>query len=492
MPLRVQCPNGCVMRVPSNRAGMSARCPGCKAVVVVPFPPKDHAASDLLKAVAASSAIDPVSDIETVFDSTDVDVVKETDNAIDQSIGAASTPQSDSAKQESDQASRAKSKQASSATLSSEKVRKDPSEKPTPKLELPAAEPRRSKKTKAKANSQVASSKVEKKSKSTRKNREKLSASHQSQSQHNQQTETSTKTSPDAKPTRQPPNVPQLDPVATRPSVKKPKQKPKQNVSVDSPKRDELLSFAPKTNTENVPVPNLQIEKTRDSVDDLDRKALDTIGPKTNSNRLDSSFQIAAADVAPSRESAGKSNVQLDAKFSDPNAGMNAIEIRTRRATADRVTLTRFFASFLVFVGLVNFAPAIYCWYTWSLQDVDFLLPRWIYLQIFIAVLHWVYAILLLQVPDWSTLRSIAVVMLAFAFVFGLFSMGLVTSGSNGVLAQFLQVPSSLGRQACIWCVAMLCLATLASYLAGRESNAWQRTEKLLAEILAKKETARA
>jgi len=109
-------------------------------------------------------------------------------------------------------------------------------------------------------------------------------------------------------------------------------------------------------------------------------------------------------------------------------------------------------------------------------------------LQIFVAVLHIVYALFLLQVPDWATLRSIAIVMLAFAFVFGVFSMGLLTSGSNGMLAQFLQVPGSLGRQACIWCVTMLVLATLASYLAGRESAAWQRTEKLLAEILAKHE----
>ena len=113
-------------------------------------------------------------------------------------------------------------------------------------------------------------------------------------------------------------------------------------------------------------------------------------------------------------------------------------------------------------VGLINLGPAVYCWWEWSQADAGILLPRWIYLQIFVAVLHIVYAILLLQVPDWSALKSIAFVMLVFAFVYGLFSMGLVVSGSTGLLARFLQVPGSLNQKACIWCVAMLVLATLA------------------------------
>ena len=166
-------------------------------------------------------------------------------------------------------------------------------------------------------------------------------------------------------------------------------------------------------------------------------------------------------------------------------SAMAAIEKRSRQAKEDRITLTRFFAGFLIVVGLINLAPAVYCWWQWSQADGGILLPRWIYLQIFAAILHIVYAVLLVQVPDWSTLLSIAIVMLVFAFIFGLFSVGLVAN-SNGLLSQFLQIPGSLGRKACIWCVAMLVLATLASYLAGRESTQWRRTETLLAQVLAK------
>ena len=57
---------------------------------------------------------------------------------------------------------------------------------------------------------------------------------------------------------------------------------------------------------------------------------------------------------------------------------------------------------------------------------------------------------------------------------------------AEGTIAQFLHLPYVLARSATIWCVAMLCLATLMTFLSGRESLNWQRTEQLLREILAK------
>ena len=205
--------------------------------------------------------------------------------------------------------------------------------------------------------------------------------------------------------------------------------------------------------------------------------------------------QGASAPASKSAKSQPHSKAELQPDLSQlsigesasktPLSSMAAIEKRSRQAREDRITLTRFFAGFLVVVGLINLAPAIYCWWQWSQADAGTLLPRWIYLQIFAAVLHIVYAVLLLQVPDWGTLQSIAIVMLVFAFIFGLFSVGLLNS-SNGLLSQFLQIPGSLSRKACIWCVAMLVLATLASYLAGRESTQWKRTEALLAQFVAK------
>lgn len=159
-------------------------------------------------------------------------------------------------------------------------------------------------------------------------------------------------------------------------------------------------------------------------------------------------------------------------------------EDRIRKSNAERVVLARFFALSLCAVAAVNLVPAFYFWYDWS-QSLDASpLPRWIYLQVFVAAIHLVYAIFLFQIPDWSAMRAVSVAMLAVAFIFGLFSTGLLVGGGQGVFANFLGLSFVIVRRAAIWCVAMLFLATLMSYLGGRESANWRRAEQLLEEIL--------
>jgi hypothetical protein len=157
---------------------------------------------------------------------------------------------------------------------------------------------------------------------------------------------------------------------------------------------------------------------------------------------------------------------------------------RLEKANSDRKVLARFFALCLCIVSIVNMVPAIYHWYQWTQMVETMPLPRWIYLLIFVGAIHFVYAIFLAQIPDWSAMRAVSVAMLAIAFVFGFVSTGLLIGGGQGNLIDFLGIPFILNRQACIWCVAMLCLATLMSYWGGRESSNWQRAEHLLREIL--------
>ena len=90
------------------------------------------------------------------------------------------------------------------------------------------------------------------------------------------------------------------------------------------------------------------------------------------------------------------------------------------------------------------------------------------------------YAIFLLQVADWASLRAVSFAMLAIAMTFGLLSTGLIVGDGSGFVPKFLELEGSLVQRAGFWCVAMLCVATLASYLGGRESARWQRAEKLL------------
>lgn len=157
---------------------------------------------------------------------------------------------------------------------------------------------------------------------------------------------------------------------------------------------------------------------------------------------------------------------------------------RLEKSNSDRKTLARFFALCLCIVSVVNMVPAIYHWYQWTQLVETMPLPRWIYMLIFVGAIHFVYAIFLAQIPDWSAMRAVSIAMLVIAFVFGFVSTGLLVGGGQGNLSEFFGIPFALNRQASIWCVAMLCLATLMSYWAGKESSNWQRAEHLLREIL--------
>lgn len=526
------------MRVPSNRAGMSARCPGCKAVVVIPFPPSDYQPSEVLDAVHASSAISssradtPNDDESPVEASVKKSKSRKTESKPPAPIeGKPSTPErpvteksetsiSENSEPEKSPLMKPVESKPIAAKPVAEKsaVEETPSTKPeidsfsNPKTKTDRTSKEKNKRKQASAKEKAKNTQPGSKVPTSAENPRpgKVKRRKKKVTKPIQESKPKTPSVPDLAAAKQEnanpiPATPvkKVEPALPIPTaeIKKPAETPKVRESnpldgvfsaFESASLDDKSSMTPDVPMNGNRSAAEPTNQPSDILRGLAKQAseLPTVEPV---NRVEEQVKVSAAKESSIDPEAFRfeSTSSAESSFEPDNSTadkMSAIEIRTRRANADRVTLTRFFAAMLVFVGLVNFAPAIYCWYTWSQVDIDFLLPRWIYLQIFIAVLHLVYAVLLIQVPDWSTLRSIAVVMLAFAFVFGLFSMGLLTTGGNGLLAQFLQVPDSLGRQACIWCVAMLCLATLASYLAGRESNNWQRTERLLAEILANKE----
>jgi hypothetical protein len=158
-------------------------------------------------------------------------------------------------------------------------------------------------------------------------------------------------------------------------------------------------------------------------------------------------------------------------------------EMRFRKSHDDRVVLTRFLAGCICAVAVVNVLPAVAYWYNWDDIDSVAPMPRWIYLQVFAALLHMVYAVFLIQVADWSSLKAVSWSMLAIAMAFGLLSTGLIVGDGSGFVPRFLELEGTMVRRAGLWCVAMLCVATLASYLGGRESSRWQRAETLLFEV---------
>ncbi|MCP4096250.1 MAG: hypothetical protein GY748_08410 [Planctomycetaceae bacterium] len=186
----------------------------------------------------------------------------------------------------------------------------------------------------------------------------------------------------------------------------------------------------------------------------------------------------------------GNLNVSLGGstkeKSFNSNEGENWEE-RLTRANADRFFLAKLFAVGLVFVAGLNLIPVLTQLITWGdLFQVNEI-PNWFFLQVSICLLNLLYAIFLFQINDWSAMRSVSVLMLVLAFIYGICCTGLLLGGNEGSVVTLLEISSVRIKQATSGFAVMLCLATLMSYWAAREASNWQRAEQVLKQILLKR-----
>ena len=149
-------------------------------------------------------------------------------------------------------------------------------------------------------------------------------------------------------------------------------------------------------------------------------------------------------------------------------------------ANRDRSVLRRVFGNLIFLFGVINMAPTFLFWNRWSEQILAPTLPQWVYWQVFIAALCLVYAVFLIQIADWSALKSVSIVMLVVAMGYGLVTASLVLGGAQSPAARWLSLDGQTLDRGKIWCATMLCIATLISYFGGRESSKWKRANFLL------------
>ena len=149
------------------------------------------------------------------------------------------------------------------------------------------------------------------------------------------------------------------------------------------------------------------------------------------------------------------------------------------RSRGDRNLVARFIACLIFVVGLVNLVPAIYHWHIWSSDPLNVVFPKWIFMLIFIAALHVLYALFAFQIADWSALRAVSVVVLVFAAVFVFVFTELLLGKTDSKVAEYINLPGSMVKTAIIWTAVMLLMELITCYLTARESFYWQRIEKL-------------
>jgi len=181
--------------------------------------------------------------------------------------------------------------------------------------------------------------------------------------------------------------------------------------------------------------------------------------------------------------------IEIQTESASPSVATSASKVAT--ANRDRVLLTRAVGILIFLVGIVNMVPSYLFWSRWSQQIVAPPLPQWVYWQVFIAALCLVYAVFLWQIADWSALKSVAIVMLIIAMGYGLITVSLMLGGEQSPAARWLSLKGQTLDRGQTWCATMLCVATLISYLGGRESSKWKRANSLLDKINSDRQTGK-
>ena len=100
-----------------------------------------------------------------------------------------------------------------------------------------------------------------------------------------------------------------------------------------------------------------------------------------------------------------------------------------------------------------------------------FTAASWALATVFLAVLQLIYALWLINVPDWATARVQMVVCAILATLYGmLMTLTMITPVNNPLilgLGEYARAPA--------WCGLMLTLMGAATWFCGRTSARWRR-----------------
>ena len=142
-------------------------------------------------------------------------------------------------------------------------------------------------------------------------------------------------------------------------------------------------------------------------------------------------------------------------------------------------------AAALVAAALLSVAPAV-----WDIveylraEELDTpFVARWALVLLFLGIVQLAYAVYLFQLPDWSSVWVVTVMLLLLAAAYACVLGMVLTSDANGFLVgpQGLQLADKLaGGKAALWCLCMVSLTTILAFFAGRMSVQWRRAEKIM------------
>lgn len=111
---------------------------------------------------------------------------------------------------------------------------------------------------------------------------------------------------------------------------------------------------------------------------------------------------------------------------------------------------------------------------------------RWAHVLLLVSGVQLAYAVYLMQLPDWSTVRVVSVLTLVLATVYAMLLGITILASEKSQIIQFLELGDKLyGNKAAGWCVILLGISILLAYFGGRISMRWRQAYELLTESTA-------
>jgi hypothetical protein len=106
--------------------------------------------------------------------------------------------------------------------------------------------------------------------------------------------------------------------------------------------------------------------------------------------------------------------------------------------------------------------------------------PRWAALLLLLAAMQVAYALLLFQVPDWTSIRVITFMLLAVAVMYAI-GLGMAVMADAVNWSRSLVFSGDLpATTVALWCTCMASVTALLAFFGGRLSSYWRRREQAI------------
>jgi hypothetical protein len=217
--------------------------------------------------------------------------------------------------------------------------------------------------------------------------------------------------------------------------------------------------------------------------------------PVAEDSRLDGSLALpdSPAPSESATESSGDIAAFLHLQFADQPAfaAPPRSPVAARRSLDDDASRTLGvyqLAAALVAAALFSVAPAVWDLVEYiRIDDLDApFVARWALVLFFLGIVQLAYAVYLFQLPDWATVWVVTVLLLLMAAGYAAVLGMVLISDGDGLLVgpHGLQLADKLaGGQAALWCLCMVCVATILAFFAGRMSVRWRAAERVLQAV---------